>query len=262
MNSRIPILPILLLVGSCAHVPPKPSTQNAFQFDTDTFAFNNETKWHYVEGVHQPEPDGQSDDKKNYTQHCFVMCRAAMQFRKFARFDFSQPKLDAEKLAERVDQLCRRDVWRDSLSESERIVFPGYANLRELSRDQAACLQDHLGAAWTTYIRVGNFCMIETPSDDHQARTNEELQQWISSGNPMILWIYNFPKRDINHSILAYSFKKEGGRFVYTVYDPNISEHPMTLEYDPATKLFSFPKTFYFAGGKVSVRPVYLSMFQ
>lgn len=256
-------IPILLLaLAGCAHVPPKPTTQNAFQFETDTFAFNNETKWHYVEGVRKPELEEQENENKRYTQRCFIVCRAAMQFRKFARFDPSLPKLNSKELADRVRQLCRQDVWRDPLPESERMVFPGYANLKELSRDQAACLQDHIGESWPTYVRPGNFSIIVKPSEAHQARTNEELQQWITSGYPMILWLYNFPKQDINHATVAYAFTKENDRIVYTVYDPNISEHPMPLEYDPGSKTFSFPKTFYFAGGKVSVRPVYLSMFQ
>lgn len=263
MRALTLILTGLTVLGSgCAHTPPKPTEQAAFRFDTDTFAFNNETKWHYKDGVPGEKPDENTDNEKRYTQRCFVMSRAAMQFRKFARFEPSQPKLKPGELADRLRDLCDLDVWREPLPIAERIVFPGYANLRDLSGAEKDTLQENLGLDWPTYVRIGNLCMIETPSEDHQARTNEELQTWIKSGHPMIIWIYNFPERDINHCIVAYAWKKDGEKFAYSVYDPNINDHPVTIEFDPGTRHFHFSKTFYFPGGRVSVRPVYLSMLQ
>ena len=48
----------------------------------------------------------------------------------------------------------------------------------------------------------------------------------------------------------------------YHVYDPNLTQKPQTLYYDSKKKEFSYNKTFYFRGGRVKARPVYLSHFQ
>src|ERR1700737_530268 len=58
-----------------------------FAFKRDTLSFVNATVFDYSEGQARvcKSTDGK-EKKKAYTRRCFVMSRAAMQFRKLARF--------------------------------------------------------------------------------------------------------------------------------------------------------------------------------
>jgi hypothetical protein len=244
----------------CAHTPPQKAAEVHFQFKRDTLAFPNELVWDYHDG--EPTRDSSENSKEKYTQHCFVMARSVVQFWKTARFDSNLPKLNRDELIERVRQVSRADVWRDPLESEERIVFPGYKNLYDLSSRETDILKKNIGESWPTYFRAGNFCIIETPSQAHQSRTNEELQEWIGKHHPMILWVYNFPSRDINHVVVAFDRESADQKNVYWIYDPNDPNTPRKLIYDPVSKSFLYPKTSYYAGGKVSVRPIYLSMLQ
>src|SRR6266700_2844894 len=60
-----------------------------FHFDRDTFAFANQTVFEYHEG-HPSLRRGSSVRRDMYKRHCFVLCRTAMQFKKFARFELVQ----------------------------------------------------------------------------------------------------------------------------------------------------------------------------
>ena len=77
----------------------------------------------------------------------------------------------------------------------------------------------------------------------------------------MVLWLYNFPHVDINHAVVAYAQTVADDKVAYLVYDPNYTDRPRTLQYDAATQGFSYEKTFYFKGGDVHVRPMYLSVW-
>ena len=72
-----------------------------FRFDRDTFAFANQTVFEYHEG-HASLRKKSAVKRDAYNRHCFVLCRTAMQFKKFARFDPHGALLDDASLAARV----------------------------------------------------------------------------------------------------------------------------------------------------------------
>src|SRR5258708_22490013 len=109
-------------LGADAHAP--------IAFERDTLSFVNDTVFDYRNG----HPSIRHEDVKRYTARCFVMARAVVQFRKFARFDPKLPPLDNTALADRIRAVTRRAPWQDSLDESDRIVIPGASNLPALSR--------------------------------------------------------------------------------------------------------------------------------
>jgi hypothetical protein len=255
----------LTLLTGCAHQPPKGKPPRPFNFEKDGFSFANETVWDYQNG--KPVVDGKKHDvtkegEEGYNRRCFVMSRAAVQFWKFARFDSSKPKLSDKELAARVREVTGRDVWRAPLPPSERTVIPGYANLRAASAAKTEVFQKNIGLGWPTYFRPGNTPLVFPPTRAHQARTNDELMESLRLGFPTILWLANFPELDMNHAVIVYAAVKKGAKTVYTVDDPNYSTGPKRLTYDPATRTFSYQKTFYFPGGTVDARPLYLSPMQ
>src|ERR1700732_4325652 len=111
------------------------SFASAFRFDRDTFAFQNATVLKYKSGVPFLRARSDKNDPANkYTRRCFVMTRSTMQFRKFARFDPRGAPLSDQELAARIREVTHRATWLEPLPESERIAFPGYANLRQMSK--------------------------------------------------------------------------------------------------------------------------------
>jgi hypothetical protein len=222
----------LWLAAGCAHVSQHPNNlSRSFDFQQDTFAFINQTVWTYKDGKRVQTPESRSTNEDRYVHHCFVMARATIQFWRFARFDPNSPAVSDAELERRIEQVVGRHPSHACLPLDERVVFPGYANLRDLSSRQGPLLRKHLGSSLATYFRPGNFFLTSEPSPEHQARTNEELETWLRMGQPMALWIYDFkfPSPTLNHAVVAFA---------------------------------QCGKLFYFPGGKASVRPCYVSFFE
>jgi len=252
--------PILLQAFFRIHQTPAEPLDRFFSFATDRFAFANETVWNYVGGEVAAQDD--REPARRYTHHCFVMVRAALQFLKFARFHPGGEPLAHDELARRIKQVCVRPVWMPPLPRETKIVFPGFANLREISASAAGLFQDNIGAAWPIYFRPGNFPICIPVSPKGKAKLNDQMLRDLEMGYPTPLWIYNFPKLDINHTVLVYQATREQGRIRYQVYDPNFADEPKELQFDLTTQTFNFESTFYFKGGSVTPRAVYRGFFE
>ena len=267
MSSRPPaapesLTPFLLQAFLRRHHSPLKPLDRPFDFETDRFAFANETVWNYVEGEVRPQDEREPSAERRYTRRCFVVARAALQFRKFARFDSGARPLDPHTLARRIRQVCRRPAWMPALAHTERIVFPGFPNLREISASAAGVFQDHMGAAWPVYFRPGNYPITFAVPGAAKTRLNAQILQDLEQGYPTIVWLYNFPSLDINHTVLVYKATSEGRLIRYQVYDPNYVDAPKELQFDAATETFRFEPTFYFKGGSVTTRAVYRGFFE
>ncbi|MEZ5404912.1 MAG: hypothetical protein R3F23_01695 [Verrucomicrobiia bacterium] len=231
---------------------------NPFDFEKDHFAFANETVWNYESG----KPSLRKKNEKHYTRRCFVVARAALQFWKFAKFTPQKPKLTQDKLVERIRQITRTPVWKSAFPISEKIEIPGYANLNEASQKEPVIFQQNIGLGWPTYFRPGNFPIVLPPSHFQQAKLHNFLQTSLQKNQPVIVWLINFPSLSINHAVVVFHVTTQQTQYDYLVYDPNTPQRPLTLSYHPDVHQFNFEKTFYFRGGKVQARPVYLSPFQ
>jgi hypothetical protein len=248
-----------LLAGYEAPAGPAP---RPFRYDTDSFSFANETVWNYANGVLQPESTRAQTRKREYTRRCFVVTRAAVQFWKFARFDPKAARLPQDQLAERIRDVTQRSVWLPALSREERIVFPGYANLREISAAEPGVFQANIGLGWPVYFRAGNMPIVAPLYRETEARLNDEIFHDLQMNWPTLVWLYNFPSLNINHVVIVIAGKRERGHFHYRVYDPNYTDGPKKLDYDAATRTFSYQPTFYFKGGTVEARAIYRGVLQ
>src|SRR6202171_5254489 len=96
-----------------------------FAFKRYTLSFVNSTVFDYSEGqARVRKSTGGKEKKKAYTRRCFVMSRAAMQFRKFARFDPHGAPLNDQELAARVRQVTRTPPWHEAWSPERQVTFP------------------------------------------------------------------------------------------------------------------------------------------
>jgi hypothetical protein len=254
-------LTALALAGSLrAYDPPAAPAPRPFSFATDTFSFANETVWNYVNGSVQKESPGAR--KREYTRHCFVVTRAAVQFWKFARFDPRAQPLPPGELAARIRAVTGRSVWLPALPPEKRIVFPGYADLRAASAAEPGIFQANIGLGWPVYFRAGNMPITLPASHAMEAALNGEIVRDLGANTPTIVWLYLFPSLKINHVVVIFHLRREGNLFHYTVYDPNYAAAPRQLTFDAATRTFSYPPTFYFKGGEVTARAIYRGVWQ
>jgi hypothetical protein len=245
-----------------AYEPAAASAPRPFRYDTDTFSFANETVWNYVDGTVQTGSSDSQAKKRDYTRRCFVVTRAAVQFWKFARFDPGANPLPPDQLADRIHDVTGRSAWLPALSHDRRVVFPGYANLREISAADPSLFQANIGLGWPVYFRAGNMPIVAPVYRETEARLNDEIFHDLQKNEPTIVWLYNFPSLKINHVVVIFGGRRDQDGFRYEVYDPNYSTGPKKLVYATATRTFSYQPTFYFKGGPVEARAIYRGVFQ
>ncbi len=237
-----------------------------FQFHREIFSFVNSTVFAYHDGqiVSRGKAAGKQKTKR-YTRRCFVMSRAVLQFHKFARFDPRGAPLDDKTLARRIRQVAHEGPWHPAFPDNKRVVFPGYSDLRSMSKARARVLQENLGLGWPTYLRVGNGRMFYKHNLKYQAQTQADLEKTLARGDMFVAYLSDYPTLHINHAVLVYERKPGRGKngiIRYRVYDPNHSDAPRELTWSPSKRAFSFEKDEEFVGGFTRVYQVYGKPFQ
>ena len=236
------IVALLASLTSVGAIPP------SFHFDRDTFAFANMTVFEYENGIAHLRRGAEAKQRR-YTRRCFVLSRTAIQFHKFARFDPHAAPLDDRALAQRIRMVTRRPAWREPLPENERVVFPGYADLREMSKAHGLLLQETVGHGWPTYWRPGNYRMFFVQSRGYQGQTHAKLEAALARGELFALYLTTLPQKlSINHAVLVFAKEKSdsSGRDNYLVYDSNHPEKPRHLWWSERDRAFGFEKAWDF----------------
>lgn len=239
----------------------KAKGDGSFAFNRDTFSFDNETALEFHDGHASLRPRTPGEQPKRFTQHCFVMSRTVMQFRKFVRFEPAQPPLEDQQLADRIRKITRVPPWHAPLAKADRIVMPGYADLRSLSSARPEILQKNIGLGWPTYFRPGNWRIVLPHGPSQQAATHREMDRALSAPDGFfVAYLTNFPRSlNINHGVLVYARKNKNPAegCCYTVYDPNHHDGPRTLEWSERDGSFLYQHDTDFVGGRVIVWQVY-----
>ena len=230
-----------------------------FRFDRDTVGFANATVFEYREG-HPFLRQREKGEPKRYTRRCFVLCRTTMQFQKFARFDPHAPPLDDRALAARIRRVTRRAAWENPLPTNQRVVFPGYADLRAMSEARREVVRANIGLGWPTYFRPGNFRMLIVHDSNYHKETHTNLDAALARGELFVGFLTTYPRLSINHAVLVYKRKpgsQNDGIERFLVYDPNHPESPRELTWSPSTLSFSYQKDWDFIGGFIRVYQIY-----
>jgi hypothetical protein len=224
------VVGVLILATACATARAAPTAPSAgppaFSFTADTFAFRNDIREHTPDA-----PD-------LYANYCFVLARGLRQFFQHARFDPASPRLPAAAYVARVRAVTARDAWEPPLPPSERVVIPGYANLREFSRDQEAAVKEGLGGRFWTWVQWTNWRVTLPVSRGHQARVAEEITREIDQGRLVQLLVTNWPVPELNHTVVAYRATDLADRIEFTVWDPNEPSAPGTVTFDRVAQRF------------------------
>ena len=259
MTWRLALLPTLLLplLAGCAELRFRDASyERPFVFATDTFGFANELLWSYGYDADGTWRSTQRIPEPEYVHRCFVLVRSARQFFQHARFEPAQPKLSEAELRERVRAIVGTSP-RVRAPEAERIVIPGYSDLRGLSRAHEMLLKDALGGAVWSYVERGNWRMVIPISRRHQASTVEQLKAAIDANRPPIVHLVRFPRIEINHAVLLFAYAESEEGVEFSAYDPNAPDAAVPLAFDGATRTFLLERNAYFAGGRVDVYEIY-----
>ena len=255
------LLPFLLAASGCATAPPHTSSPpRQFVFERDTSSFANalekerfyDAKGNWVSRWIKPRPD--------YTLHCFVVSRSTLQFFEHAKFMPELPKADDEtyrKLVRRVVEIDPRDV----LPENEKIVIPGYADLRSFSGDKEKLLKEECGGAWQSYVQRGHWRMVFPFTRGQERRVAERLLERLSQKQPAVVHLVRFPQLSINHAVVIFGARKTEHGIEFKTYDPNTPDAPITIHYHPKDGEFTMATNDYFPGGRIDLYQVYHGIF-
>jgi hypothetical protein len=215
---RAPALDVALRAA-----PPGPT----LRFGVDTFAFANENRVKY-----HGKPD-------LYANWCFVMARAITQFQRFARFDPAAPPLTADEYTERVRQVTARPPWHAALPPDERIVFPGYGSLHELSSGQEPAVKAGLTGRIASWLHWTNWRVVYPMPRAQQEGVARETLAELQAGRPVQWLITNLPTIDLNHTVVVYDYRADDPDAIdFIVYDPNDKVAPGTVRFDVSARRF------------------------
>lgn len=227
----------VLATAACASAPATnggallgleaPVAVPTFSFERDTFAFPNM--------IRSRHPD---DEPGLYANYCFVLARALRQFAQFVRFDPAASKLDHAGYVERVTQVAARAAYDPAPPPAERIVIPGYANLREFSREQETAVKQGLGGRWLTLFHWTNWRVVLPISDDHQERLALTIIDELRAGRLVQLLVSNFPKPELNHTVVVFESIPKKGAVDFVVWDPNNPDGPGIITFDQGAQGF------------------------
>ncbi|MEP7014376.1 MAG: hypothetical protein ABI925_02950 [Verrucomicrobiota bacterium] len=215
------------------------------------------------EVVRKTRPTNEKSER--YMRRCFVMSRTIVQFDKFARFEPRGAALDDGELAARVRAVTHMRPWNDALPWEKRIVFPGYADLRSMSKARGRLMQKHIGLGWPTYFRLGNARMFYRHDVAYQEKTHNDLNRALARNEFFILYLSDYPTLHINHAVTVLArkqFRSKEGEDRYSVYDPNHPDAPRELKWLPKKGAFDYEKDEEFVGGFTRAFQVYGKPFQ
>jgi len=209
-------------------LPPSPGP--VLGFGVDTFAFRNDSRIH-----HRGKPD-------IYCNRCFLMARAVGQFQRFARFAADETRLTPEAYAARVWQVIRRGALRAPLPADRRVVIPGYRSLHDFTGAEEAAVKAGLRGRLWTLVHPTNWLMTFPSLPGQQERVARETMAELRAGRPVQLFLTDFPRIEMNHSVLAFDYRASGPATVdFEVYDPNDPSGPGIVRFDGRDELHPAP---------------------
>ena len=243
---------VALVVSGCASVAPidavvrRPASPDLVRFGVDTFAFPNESR-----SKNRGKPD-------LYANYCFVMVRAVTQFQRFARFDPAAPRVAPAEYVARVNQVVAQKPWDEPWPADRRIVIPGYASLHEFSGAQEAAVKEGMVGRFWTFVHWTNWRVVFPMPGWQQERVARETLVELAEGRPVQFLVTNFPKWELNHTVLAYAYALDAtGNVLFTVYDPNDPHEPGRITFDRTERRFESSRLYDTSQGTIRAFRMY-----
>ena len=108
-----------------------------------------------------------------------------------------------------------------ALPPGERVVIPGYANLREFSQAEQAAVKKGLGSRFWTLWHWTNWRAAFVVTGAHQENVAREMVAELRAGRLVQLLVSNLPKVELNHTVVAFEARDTERGIEFSVWDPN-----------------------------------------
>jgi len=255
---RLAVLVLAVLAAACAPAPARPAAIVApdvasvpgFSFETDTFAFPNQIR------ARNPGVPGL------YAHHCFVLARSLRQFHQFARFDPAAPRLSHAEYERLVRAVVARAPWRAPVRAEDRVVIPGFANLRELSAAEEPAVKAGLGGPFWTWVHWTNWRVtFQGLPPEHQGEVLHQIRDELAAGRLVQLLVTNWPKPELNHTVVAYAYRRRATGLDLTVWDPNQPNAAGIVTFEGERQQFWATNVYDTEPGTIRVFRMYYSWF-
>jgi hypothetical protein len=255
---RLAVLVLAVLTAACAPAPARPAAIVApdvtrvpgFSFEADTFAFPNQIR------ARNPGVPGL------YANYCFVLARGVRQFHQFARFDAAAPRVAPAEYERLVRAVVSRAPWRNPVPPADRVVIPGYPNLRAFSAAEEAAVKAGLGGPFWTWVHWTNWRVtFEGLPPGHQGEVLHQVRDELAAGRLVQLLVTNWPKRELNHTVVAFGYRRQETGVDLAVWDPNDPGAPGTVTFDGAQQRFWATRVYDTEPGAIRVFRMYYSWF-
>ena len=248
----------LFLAGVNCFTAPAAATPVRFDFRSDVFAFSNDTVFAYGTDEAGRLTMRKRETPVEFSHRCFVLARAVMQFRQFARFDPDLPRVSPLEYRRLVKKICRVPVWRTPFSPDRAVVIPGYRDLHDFSKANEHMLKEELGNWFPSYVRVGNWRMSLVFPRFGQKWAADNLTRALDRGR--LQAVYLARSLHMNHCVVLFDYhRRENGDLEFDLYDPNYPGEKGALYYHAADRSFDFPKRWFWTGGRVNLMRVYIT---
>lgn len=255
---RLAVLVLAVLAAACAPAPARPAAIVApdvtlvpgFSFEADTFAFPNQIR------ARNPGVPGL------YANYCFVLARGVRQFHQFARFDPAAPRLSSAEYERLVRAVVSRAPWRSPLPPEDRVVIPGYPNLRAFSAAEEAAVKSGLGGRFWTWVHWTNWRVtFEALPPGHQGEVLHQVRDELAAGRLVQLLVTNWPKPELNHTVIAFGYHRQAAGIDLEIWDPNDPSSPGTVSFDGTQQRFWATRVYDTQPGTIRVFRMYYSWF-
>jgi hypothetical protein len=246
----------LLLLSGCATAYRPAIASKPFDFQKDTFAFPNELAWVYEYDANGKWTTRPRIPKPTYWQHCFVLARSARQFFVNARFDPDLPQADERTYRKLIRRVIATNL-RHPPPERDRIVIPGYADLRHFSEAWEHLLKGECGSGWQSYFQRGHWHVVFPFTRHSQQRMAATLLADLARNDAPVVHLVRFPQLTINHAVILFAAREDEKSIAFSIYDPNEPAQPRTITYEKASRTFFFAANNYFPGGRVDVYEIF-----
>ena len=220
-----------------------------FSFATDTFAFPND--------IRSRNPDAPD----LYANYCFVLARSLRQFFAFARFDPSAPRLGSRRVRRaRSRGRGARAVGASPAARGAR----GHPRLSGPARLLARRGAGRQGEPRAPLLDLGALDELARglPGDRRAIRPASRGRSWTRSrtGRLVQLLVTNWPKPELNHTVVAYEFREEhGGASSSWCGTPTIPTAPGRLTFDRQQSRFWATRVYDTEPGVIRVFRMYYS---
>src|SRR5262249_8389315 len=150
------------------------------------------------------------DRPVGFANYCIIMARGATQFFRFARFAPDLPPVSDAEYTRLTAEVMRMPAWHEAWPPDRRIVIPGYADLRTLSRAREPAVKAAFDSSILSMLHWRTWRTALPLSPEHQARLARELTEEIQAGRPAPLMLSSFPVEDyVNHAVLVYGYRPD-----------------------------------------------------